>query len=77
MAHFQVLVCLPSRFTRGALVIVCVCVCVCVPVTGEIIMSRSSDIRHNGQQVTYDWSSPVDGPMQNIRWAAFFSDVEH
>ena len=47
---------------------------VCLPsqFTGGVLVTR-----HNGQQVTYDWSSPGDGPIQNIRWAAFFSDVEH
>ena len=47
---------------------------VCLPsqFTGGALVTR-----HNGQQVTYDWSSPADGPVQNIRWAVFFSDVEH
>ena len=47
---------------------------VCLPsqFTGGALVTR-----HNGQQVTYDWSSPGDGPIQSIRWAAFFSDVEH
>ena len=30
--------------------------------------------RHNGQEVTYNWS---DNPVQKIQWAAFYSDVEH
>ena len=33
--------------------------------------------RHNGQQVTYDWSSPAGEPAQKIQWAAVTSDVEH
>ena len=33
--------------------------------------------RHNGQEITYDWSSPADDPVRSIQWAAFFSDVEH
>ncbi len=33
--------------------------------------------RHHGKQVTYNWSSPANDPIQNIQWAAFFSDVEH
>ena len=33
--------------------------------------------RHNGQEVTYDWSSSADNPPKDIRWAAFYSDVEH
>ena len=33
--------------------------------------------RHNGEEVTYNWSSPADNPELAIQWAAFFSDVEH
>ena len=33
--------------------------------------------RHNGQEITYDWSSPADDPVCSIQGAAFFSDVEH
>ena len=33
--------------------------------------------RHNGQEITYDWSSPGDNPVQKVQWAAFYSDVEH
>ena len=33
--------------------------------------------RHNGQKFTFDWSTPVNDPMQKIQWAAFFSDVRH
>ena len=34
-------------------------------------------VRHNGEQIVYDWSSPTDSPVQRIQWAAFYSDVEH
>ena len=33
--------------------------------------------RHNGQEITYDWSSPGDNPIQKVQWAALYSDVEH
>ena len=33
--------------------------------------------RNNGQEVIYDWSSSADNPPKDIRWAAFYSDVEH
>ena len=33
--------------------------------------------RHNGQEVSFDWSSTPDSPMRNVHWAAFFSDTEH
>ena len=45
---------------------------VCLPsqFTGGSLVTR-----HQGQEVTYDWSSPTSDPV--IQWAAFFSDVEH
>lgn len=47
---------------------------VCLPsqFTGGALIAR-----HRGQEVTYDWSTHSDNPAQKIRWAAFFSDVEH
>ena len=47
---------------------------VCLPsqFTGGSLVTR-----HQGQEVAYDWSSPTNDPVQNIQWAAFFSDVEH
>lgn len=48
---------------------------VCLPshFTGGALVTR-----HNGQQISYDWSSPAsDVPAQNIQWAAFYSDIEH
>ena len=33
--------------------------------------------RLDGQEITYDWSSPGDNPVQKVQWAAFYSDVEH
>ena len=33
--------------------------------------------RHNSQEITYDWSSPGDNPVQKVQWAAFYSDMEH
>ena len=33
--------------------------------------------RHKSQEITYDWSSPCDNPIQKVQWAAFYSDVEH
>ena len=45
----SLVVCLPSKFTGGALV-----------------------TRHQGRQVTFDWSSSTA-----TQWAAFYSDVEH
>ena len=45
----SLVVCLPSKFTGGALV-----------------------TRHQGCQVTFDWSSSTA-----TQWAAFYSDVEH
>ena len=45
---------------------------VCLPsqFTGGSLVTR-----HQGQEATYDWSSPTSDPV--IQWAAFFSDVEH
>lgn len=50
---------------------------VCMPgqFTGGALVTR-----HSGQQVMYDWSSSAAGGVDDtssIRWAAFFSDVEH
>ena len=47
---------------------------VCLPsqFTGGSLVTRQL-----GQEVIYDWSSPTSDPVQNIQWAAFFSDVEH
>ena len=47
---------------------------VCLPsqFTGGALVTR-----HNGEQITYDWSSTPNDPPQNIQWAAFYSDVEH
>ena len=33
--------------------------------------------RHGSEEVVYDWSSSPDNPPQKIRWASFFSNVEH
>ena len=33
--------------------------------------------RHHQQEVKFDWSSSSESSMQKLRWAAFFSDVEH
>lgn len=42
---------------------------VCLPsqFTGGALVTR-----HNGQEVTYDCA---DDPIQNIQWAAFYSDA--
>ena len=47
---------------------------VCLPsqFTGGSLVTRQQ-----GQEIDYDWSSPANDPVQNIQWAAFFSDVEH
>ena len=45
-------------------------VCLSSQFTGGSLVTR-----HQGQEVTYDWSSPASDPV--IQWAAFFSDVEH
>lgn len=47
---------------------------VCLPsqFTGGSLVTR-----HGGQQVSYDWSSSPESPAKEIRWAAFYSDVEH
>ena len=46
---------------------------VCLPsqFTGGSLVTR-----YQGQEIDYDWSSPTNDPVQNIQWAAFFSDVE-
>lgn len=33
--------------------------------------------RHNGEQITYDWSSSAKNPAKDVHWAAFYSDVEY
>ena len=50
----SLVVCLPTRFTGGSLV-----------------------LRHRKQEVIYDWSSTPDHPARTIKWAAFFSNIEH
>ena len=50
----SLVVCLPTRFTDGSLV-----------------------LRHRKQEVVYDWSSTPDHPARTIKWAAFFSNIEH
>lgn len=48
---------------------------VCLPTQ---FAGRALVTRHNGQVVTYNWSSsPADNSKMAIQWAAFFSDVEH
>ena len=47
---------------------------VCLPTQftgGELI------VRHNKQEIKYDWSSTASGTSSTLHWAAFFSDVEH
>ena len=45
---------------------------VCLP---SQFIGGSLVTKHQGQEVTYDWSSPTDDPVQNIQLAAFFSDA--
>ena len=47
---------------------------VCLPTHftgGELI------VRHNKQEIKYDWSSTASDTSSTLHWAAFFSDVEH
>ena len=47
---------------------------VCLPTQftgGELI------VRHNKQEIKYDWSSTASDTSSTLYWAAFFSDVEH
>lgn len=43
---------------------------VCLPLEHE---GGQLQVRHKGQEVTYDWGSHKD----QISWAAFYSDCEH
>ena len=47
---------------------------VCLPTHftgGELI------VRHNKQEIKYDWSSTASDTSSMLHWAAFFSDIEH
>ncbi|VUC28823.1 unnamed protein product [Clonostachys rosea] len=56
----------PSQF--GSLV-------VCLPLEHE---GGQLKVRHEGREITYDWStSSVRPDHATIRWAAFYSDCEH
>ena len=47
---------------------------VCLPTQfsgGELI------VRHNKQEIKYDWSSTTSNTSRIVNWAAFFGDVEH
>ena len=47
---------------------------VCLPTQftgGELI------VRHDKQEIKYDWSSTASDTSNTLQWAAFFSDVEH
>ena len=47
---------------------------VCLPThfTGGELM-----VRHDKQEIKYDWSSTASDTSSTLHWAAFFSDVEH
>ncbi|KAK2013035.1 hypothetical protein LZ32DRAFT_604813 [Colletotrichum eremochloae] len=48
---------------------------VCLPVAHE---GGQLQVRHKGQEMTFDWSTNQDSPAHaTIRWAAFYSDCEH
>ena len=47
---------------------------VCLPTQftgGELI------VRHNKEEIKYDWSSTASDTSSTLHWVAFFSDVEH
>ncbi|KAL5510490.1 hypothetical protein EMCRGX_G006044 [Ephydatia muelleri] len=47
---------------------------VCLPTqfTGGSLVTH-----HHGNKVDFDWSSTLDLPSRKIKWASFFSNVEH
>eukprot|EP00731_Ephydatia_muelleri_P032683 Em0024g227a len=47
---------------------------VCLPTqfTGGSLVTH-----HHGNKVNFDWSSTPDQPSRKIKWASFFSNVEH
>lgn len=48
---------------------------VCLPIAHE---GGALVLRHKEQSVTIDWSaSKHEGALPSIKWAAFYSDVEH